>query len=84
MIWIQTFLHSGGIPERIFLKKLILKKISRRQKKHEKLPRMQRVNAGKIFDLISALCTFLEILNQFLKKWVDPDQMASIFMFLYH
>ena len=30
-----------------FFKKLILKKVSRRQQKHEKLPSMQRVNANK-------------------------------------
>ena len=32
LIWIQTVWHSDGIPRRIFLKKLILKKISRQQK----------------------------------------------------
>ena len=32
LIWIQTVWHSEEIPERIFQKKLILKKISRRHK----------------------------------------------------
>ena len=40
----------------IFLKKLILKKVRRRQQKHEKLPRMQRVhmqiNVGCFKDLL--------------------------------
>ena len=39
-IWIQTVRHSDGILEIIFLKKVDFekKKISRQQKKHEKLP----------------------------------------------
>ena len=32
-----------SVPERFFLKKIILKKVSRQQQKHEKLPNMQRV-----------------------------------------
>ena len=32
-----------GIPERTFLKKLILKKVSRQLQKHAKLPSMHRV-----------------------------------------
>ena len=37
----QTVLHSDDIPERIFFKKLILKKNQQTTKKHEKLPSMQ-------------------------------------------
>ena len=33
LFWIQTVWQSDGIPERFFLKKLILKKISRQQKR---------------------------------------------------
>ena len=36
--------HSDGIPERIFRKKLILKKNQQTTKVHEKFPRVQRVN----------------------------------------
>ena len=36
--WIKSVWHSDGIPERIFTKKLILKKISRRQKKRKIFP----------------------------------------------
>ena len=38
MIWIQTVWLSIGIPERIFQKKLILKKISRQQKSMKNYP----------------------------------------------
>ena len=44
LIWIQTFWHSDSVPERFLKKKAILKKVSRRQHKHEKLPSLQRVN----------------------------------------
>ena len=43
LIWIQTVLHSDGIPERFFLKKLI-KKYPQTTKKRAKTPSMQRVN----------------------------------------
>ena len=33
LIWIQTVWHTDGITERIFLKKLILKKIQQKMKK---------------------------------------------------
>ena len=36
-------MHSDSVPERIF-EKLNLKKVSRRQQKRAKLPRMQRLN----------------------------------------
>ena len=42
LIWVQNVRHSDSVPERIF-QKLILKKVSRRQHEHEKLPSMQRV-----------------------------------------
>ena len=42
-VWIQTDWHPECVPERVFLKKLILKKISRWQQRHEKLHSMQRV-----------------------------------------
>ena len=48
LIWIQTVLHPDGVPERIFRKKLILKKVSRRQQKHEKLPSMQKLDDAYI------------------------------------
>ena len=39
-----NYLTLNSIPERIFWKKNILKKVSKLQQKHEKLPGMQRVN----------------------------------------
>ena len=44
LIWIQSVRHTDGIPKKIFRKKLILKKVSRRQQKHEQLTNMQRAN----------------------------------------
>ena len=44
LIWIQTVWHSDSVPERFFWGKLILKKVSRQQQKHEKSPSIQRVN----------------------------------------
>ena len=38
LIWIQTVWHSYGIPERIFQKKVIFRKISRRQKSMQIYP----------------------------------------------
>ena len=49
LIWIQTIWHTDAVSERIFSKKLILKKVSRRQK-HEKLPSMQRVKIWLIIE----------------------------------
>ena len=60
LIWIQTVWHYNSVPEFLFLKKLNLKKVSRRQQKHEKLPSMQQVNMpfmtatdGTFFDNFS-------------------------------
>ena len=50
LIWILTVWHSNSVHERIFSKKLILKKVSRRQQKHERLPSIQR---GKDTNLLS-------------------------------
>ena len=41
--------HSDSVPGRIFWKRLLLKKASRRQQKHEKLPNMQRVNRWLLY-----------------------------------
>ena len=43
LIWVQTLRHFDGIPERIF-RKVDFGKNQQTAKKHEKLPRMQRVN----------------------------------------
>ena len=48
LIWIQTVWHSDSCRSwKNFLKELILKNIGRRQQKHERLPRMQRVMGEK-------------------------------------
>ena len=51
LIWIQTVWHSDSVPKGFFFKKLTLEQISRQQKKHEKIPSMQRVKV--ITQLIS-------------------------------
>ena len=53
-MWIQTIWHYNiwhydSVPEN-FLKTLILKKVSRRQQRHEKLPTMQRVKRASKLD----------------------------------
>ena len=48
MICIQTVLHSESVPERV-VKKLFMKKVSRRQQNSKKLPRVQIVK-------VSAFC----------------------------
>ena len=42
--WSCSNLFDTLIPERIFEKKKILKKVSRQHQKHSKLPSMQKVN----------------------------------------
>ena len=47
LIWIQSVWHYDSIPERFFLKKLLLKKVSKRQQEHEKLLSMQSKSSGQ-------------------------------------
>ena len=43
LIWVQTVSHSDSVPK-ITFEKNILKKVSRRQQKYEKLRSLQRDN----------------------------------------
>ena len=61
LIWIETVWHTGSVPERIVTKELNLKKISRQQQKHAKLPIMQRANCqyiGICFSLAYILSSY--------------------------
>ena len=49
LIWIETVWHLDTVPERFFFfKKLVLKKVSWRQQKHEELPSMQRAKTQSL------------------------------------
>ena len=82
LIWIQTVWHSDGIPETIFQKNLILKKISRRQKsvKNYMYPvgkrlRKQVTPLGK---------TFIWILSQFFSCFNTGSHVLPITYELRH
>ena len=47
LIWIQTVWHSDGIPERLFLQKLILK-IHKQQKSMQNYPACKELVLSKI------------------------------------
>ena len=53
LIWIQTVLHSESVPERT--QKLILKKVYRWQKKHEKYPVCKELKFFRVCCLIVLL-----------------------------
>ena len=62
--WSGSKLFYTLMVKKNFLKQLILKKISRLQKEHEKIPRMQRVKQYlPIFHLFYLITFFLETLD---------------------
>ena len=80
LIWIQTVCHSDSIAERIFLKKLILKKSQQTTSKS-----MKNYPACKEFKGWENCCSvkiphwhnFFQNSVPSLKNSVDPEQLAS-------
>ena len=83
MIWIQTVWHSDSVPERFFLKKLILKKVSRRQQKHKTYPALN--SYFSIYNKNIEACVLIgtNTMCDFFQAWtswsLDPiDQTAIV------
>ena len=76
LIWIQMVWYSDGVPERTFLKKLILKKISRLQQKHDKLPTRYIPYLSKFGNFCEG---FIFAKLRHLHENKNPREMAKLF-----